>query len=600
MRYTVVIRSGGNHRFSRAIQWRRNSPKDPKPSNASDTPLRRCNDPGMAAPGDPASTVAYRALEAAEWEEARDAFQRALADEEAPELLDGLARAVWWLGEAQAALGYRERAYAGFRARKEVARAARIAVWLSREYAVVLGNEPAASGWMARAERLLESAKPSVEHGWLDVARAERALPPAESLQHAREALRAAHRFDDVDLELSALAQLGLAEVSVGNVDEGLARLDEAMAAATGGEATAYETLADVVCQLLLACELAGDTERSRRWMQVLGDFAGSHPGVSLLGFCPTCCADVYTAAGDLDSAEQELTASVRDLQVAGQHSRCVHPATRLARMRIMQGRFEEAEQLLAGREGSPEALQAAVELRLARKEPEAAGAMLDRRLREVGDTTLLAVPLLAQLVEARLASGDTAGARTASEQLAQVAIDSGSDRAGAAAVLAQGQVARADGHEDAPQCFERAVELFARVRMPLDAARARLELARALTESTREVAIDLARTARSQFEELGADRDADAASALLRELGAGGRAGPKGYGDLSKRELEVLVLLGEGLSNAEIGERLFISPRTVEHHVGRILGKLSVRRRAEAAAYAVRFLTASASHGSE
>ena len=52
-----------------------------------------------------------------------------------------------------------------------------------------------------------------------------------------------------------------------------------------------------------------------------------------------------------------------------------------------------------------------------------------------------------------------------------------------------------------------------------------------------------------------------------------------------------MLRLLGEGLTNAEIGERLFISPKTVEHHVGRIYGKLDLRTRTEAAAYALRHL---------
>ena len=57
----------------------------------------------------------------------------------------------------------------------------------------------------------------------------------------------------------------------------------------------------------------------------------------------------------------------------------------------------------------------------------------------------------------------------------------------------------------------------------------------------------------------------------------------------LTKREQEVLRLLGEGLSNSEIAARLFISAKTAEHHVGRILRKLDLRSRAEAAAYAVR-----------
>ena len=70
---------------------------------------------------------------------------------------------------------------------------------------------------------------------------------------------------------------------------------------------------------------------------------------------------------------------------------------------------------------------------------------------------------------------------------------------------------------------------------------------------------------------------------ALLRALGDAARARPVDaagavLGSLTPRECEVLALIGQGLSNVDIGARLYISPKTAEHHVGRILAKLGVR----------------------
>ena len=119
-------------------------------------------------------TEGYEALASGEWTAARDAFQNAVTVVDSAEALDGLGRALWWLREEREAVVYRERAYAGFRRDGELARAARIALWLSREYALVFGNEAAAGGWLARAERLLRDVAPGAEQGWLDLARSER------------------------------------------------------------------------------------------------------------------------------------------------------------------------------------------------------------------------------------------------------------------------------------------------------------------------------------------------------------------------------------------------------------------------------------------
>jgi DNA-binding CsgD family transcriptional regulator len=83
-----------------------------------------------------------------------------------------------------------------------------------------------------------------------------------------------------------------------------------------------------------------------------------------------------------------------------------------------------------------------------------------------------------------------------------------------------------------------------------------------------------------------GADR-----SDLVRAIAGDPQAvtrRPDTFG-LSAREQEVLVLVAQGRTNREIGERLFISQKTVGVHVGNILAKLAVSGRVEAAAVAIR-----------
>ena len=143
---------------------------------------------------------------------------------------------------------------------------------------------------------------------------------------------------------------------------------------------------------------------------------------------------------------------------------------------------------------------------------------------------------------------------------------------------------------DDPVAALEDAVAGFAAIGYPLEEARARLELARVQAAGGSPLAVATARAALAGFERLGARPDADRAAALLRELGASGRSATRGDRDqLTAREREVVQLIAAGLSNAAIAERLVISPKTAEHHVGRVLSKLGARSRAEAAALAVR-----------
>jgi DNA-binding CsgD family transcriptional regulator len=192
--------------------------------------------------------------------------------------------------------------------------------------------------------------------------------------------------------------------------------------------------------------------------------------------------------------------------------------------------------------------------------------------------------------VSAWLATGAEDAAHAASQRLSDLAAACGRALVEARAELAAARVALAGSRDaEAQAAAGRALEVFGRLGMPYDAAEARLELGRSFAGDVPELAREEARAAYAGFRALGAARGMDAAAALLRELGGGTPAGPRLHGELTAREREVLDLVSRGMTNAQIARALFISEKTAGHHVSRILSKLGVRNRAEAATHLAR-----------
>ncbi len=350
------------------------------------------------------------ALAERDWQVARIAFEEALATAETPEAHDGLGLSLWWLRDVDAAIAHREQAYATFRERGDLAAALRIALWLATEYLEAVGNEPASRGWLARAEGLLPELPDGPHTGWFALTRGRLRPDPADAVDDAEAAIAMGRERRDPDLEASGIALLGLALVDRGDVEQGLARLDEAMAAATGGEVADPAVFGDVCCLVTRAAEDAGDVSRLMRWNEVVMAFMERSGHAGLLEFCGTCCAEVLIANGQLAEAEGWLARTLRELEGTGHRARCIHPAAKFAELRMLQGRVEDAERLLAGYEDRADALRATARLHLLRGEPAVAAALLHRRLNQVGDG-LLALPLLALLVEVQVARGDAASA---------------------------------------------------------------------------------------------------------------------------------------------------------------------------------------------
>lgn len=530
------------------------------------------------------------ALRSGRWEDARAAFEASLAERETADALAGLGEALWWLCEARSSARHRARAFVLYRRADDPPRACRTAIDLSICYLVNLGSAAAAHGWLSRAETVMrQHAGSNPLEGWLCLMHGFLADDPDGSRERLREALDFARATGDIDLELVALSDLGLALVTAGRVDEGLALLDEAMAGTVAGEYTRLDTVVFTSCNMLAACARAGDLTRATQWCRAADDFMRQVRSPFLFARCRVDYGALLLDRGHWREAGQELEAAVRLAEDAGTGARA-EAAALLAELRVRQGRLEEAEALLAVFEDPLLPALPAAAARLARGEAAVAVSLLERRLDRLSDAHADAPATVALLVEACIAAGDVDAAGDASARLDGIAARGDRPRVTGLALFAAGQVALAAGRFDAAgTLFERALEQVAPLQLPLETARIRLALARASVGRQAGLATVEARRALAAFEELGAAADADRAAALLRDLGAPGRSIRRPPGELTRREHEVLRLVGLGLSNPEIAQRLFISRKTAAHHVSSILAKLGLRNRAEAVVIAVR-----------
>jgi DNA-binding CsgD family transcriptional regulator len=522
-----------------------------------------------------------------EWRGARDAFSAVLEVAEVPEALFGLASALFWLGDIAGTIAYCEKAYAGFRRRGDLMFAAGAALSLVGYNKGYLGNTAAARGWLSRAARIIENEVPELR-GELLGASAYVTDDPVESEALARQAVEIGRANGNSGLELMAMHAVGQALVQQGRTEEGMSLLDEAMAGVIGGEGDPM-TVAQMSCMTMVVCGSCFDLERATQWVQSLQGFIDRYGCPFLYAECRTYYGRVLFENGDWSAAEAFLTDAIAMSRgvFAAPHA---FAAGTLAELRLAQGRVEDAARVLRGVEGREEAAAAVASVHLAQGEPSVAAAVLRRRLAATSLDRLDVAAVIELLGEAQIALHDSGAAIERGRALVALGAVNNCDL-----IVAHGE--RLLGHAfaltDVPAActhLETALAAFIHAEIPYRAAQTRLLLAQVLGQSNHEVAGAEARAALSVFEDLGAGRDADAAAALLRDLGVkAARAGPKNVGLLTKREQEVLALLGEGLSNPEIAERLFLSRKTVEHHVARILSKLGLRGRAEAAALAAR-----------
>ena len=389
--------------------------------------------------------VADAALAGGLWSDAREAYDAVLGQAECAEARLGLAQALWWLGENRDSVAHCTRAYALFRRDGDVPHAVQSAVWLSITYKANFANDVAANGWLRRADRLLEDTEPGVLHAWTWVARAYRMVDLSTAEALTARALDVARTTGDVDLELTALAQLGLISVGQGADAAGFDMIDEAVVAALAGEQTTLATVVYACCDMLNACELAHDVERAAQWCRAADDFVSRYGCPFLYAECRIYYGSVLTATGRWEDAERELASglALTEQTCPGLHGRAL---SRMAALRLRQGRLEDAADLLArcshDLEADAEAQLSSAALALARGDAARASSMLERRIARLDHHRTQLAFALDLLVDAHIATGNASAATAAANQLSVAVDGSSSPQHRAVALGAAGRAA--------------------------------------------------------------------------------------------------------------------------------------------------------------
>jgi class 3 adenylate cyclase len=472
--------------------------------------------------------AAHAAAGRRDWKEAYDLLSTA-GDSLSVADIELLADAAFWSVRLDESLALRERAYKAHLDEGDNLRAGGIAVRLAMDY-LTKGQSALFNGWQARGERLLADQPESREHGQAALVRAIAAQWSGkldESLAQGEHAYELGKRFGDPDLQALGLVAQGSALVYLGELDRGLALLDEASTSALTGELDPFSSTV-VYCVTISSSQGIGDFERARQWTEAANKWCDVENTHGFPGACRVHRSEILWLGGQWEAAEREAVNACAELEsynvvttAAGYYQ--------IGEIHRRRGDFMKAEEAYAkafklGREPQPgQAL-----LRVAQGKVDAAALAIRRSLgAEDRDPVTRARRLPAQ-IDVSLAIGDVESAKAAAEEL-----DGLTDRFrvnGERTPLLEGslqislaRIAAAEGDWAASEAAARkGLAIWTRVDAPYEKAEARVSLGMAYE---RQGDVEGARAeyeaAKEAFERLGAVLDAERTRELLREEAA-------------------------------------------------------------------------------
>jgi class 3 adenylate cyclase len=465
------------------------------------------------------------------WTEAMEVFLAADRDGGlAPADLELLGAAAWWAGRPDESNEALERAFTGHNEAGRSREAAWVAMLLAYQ-AFRRRLESIGAGWLARAERLLQTEPESAIHARLAVFHALGALMTGrmdEGIGIATRAMELARKHDDPSTMFMAMSFKGMAEVFAGNWQTGLALIDEAATAASSGQLD-LRVASDIYCNTISACRNVGDLKRAAQWADegerwMRRQSVGGYPGI-----CRVHRAELKMLRGLWPEAEQEARQACEELERFGLLDSVGWAHYQVGEVRLRMGDLDGASEAFErAYEHGHDAQPGLAVLQLARGETDEAARSIARALAMAAGSDgpahrAMRARLLPAQIDIALAAGDLETAGRAVDELESVAADFQRPVFEAGALTGRGELLLGEARpSEASPLLGRSWRLWQETDLPYESARARLHYAEALAAEGDQVTArrDL-RAARSVFERLGATLDLQRVDALLGDEAA-------------------------------------------------------------------------------